>query len=261
MRAARGIAVLLFLALAACAGSPDRPPGAVSELKEADASRLKQIAEEKNDSITPYKGIGEILIDGPNGFMEGRAAWIAAPDGRFRVEALAVTGQPFARMICSRSECFFIFTEQDCLRRETAGHTGLAPLSGIGLKAREMVLLMGGGVSLRDHDSAEAYAAKSGGQVLVLKKSFLGTVQTVRFSEDLENIVATEVFGWRGPVYRAEISRRERAGPDMMPFGLDITDESGNRITVSVQRCWTDIEPGPDAFSAQLPEGAGCDSH
>ncbi|MFP4158257.1 MAG: hypothetical protein ACLFQ9_00770 [Desulfobacterales bacterium] len=259
MRDVPWIFVLLFLAFSACAGSPDRPPGAVSELEEADASRLKQIAEEKNESITPYKGIGEIFIDGPNGVVEGRAAWIAAADGRFRVEALNVTGQPLARMICSRTECFFIFTEEDCLRRETAGHTGLGPLSGIGLKAREMVLLMGGGVGLRDHDSKEAYATASGGQVLVLKKGFLGTVQTVRFSEDLENIVSTEVFGWRGPVYRAEVTRQERAGRDMMPFGLDITDETGNRITVSVQRCWTDIEPGPDAFATQLPDGAGCD--
>lgn len=257
----RWILVFLALALTACAGTPARPPGAVLELGSNDASRLKQIAEEKNDSLKPYKGTGEIFIHGPKGFMEGRAAWIAAPDGRFRVEALAVTGQPFARMICSRSECFFIFTEDDCLRRESAGHTGLGPLSGIGLEARDMVFLMGGGVRLKDHDSSEAYTTESGGQVLVLKKRFMGTVQTVHFSDDLESIVETEVFGWRGPVYRAEVTRGKQAGSRVMPSAVDVSDESGNRINVSVQRCWTGIEPGPDAFSAELPEGAGCDGH
>lgn len=253
--------VALLIAVTACAGTRGRPSGAISELSSEDASRLINIAEKKTDKFTPYKGIGEIRIYGKQGFMESRAAWMGAPDGRLRVEALGVTGRPFARMICTRDKCFFLFQEGDCLRRETAGNTDLSPLSGIAIKARDMVLLLGGGVGLADYDSAEAYLTDSGGKVLVLKKRFLGTVQTVRFSRDLGHVRETAVFGLRGRVYRAKITRREQIGSRMMPFELDISDDNGNRINVSVERCWIDINPGQKAFSPELPEGAGCGRH
>lgn len=251
------LAALLFL-LTACAGVSRQPPGAVSELGRDDASRLVKAAEEKNAIIKPYKGIGQISIHGKRGSLDGRAAWIAAPDGRFRVEALAVTGQPFARMICTKDECFFIFRDGDCLRRQSAGDTSLDLLSGIKLNARDMALLLAGGVVLADYSSAGAYATDSGQKVLVLKKRLIGTVQTIRFSDDLEHILEVSVFGWRGLLYRAEIKRLERAGSRMMPFELNISDKSGNRISVSVERCWTDIEPKKQAFSPELPEGTGC---
>ncbi|MFP4454159.1 MAG: hypothetical protein ACLFPI_12435 [Desulfobacterales bacterium] len=251
------LAALLFL-LTACATAPGRPPGAVSELGRDDASRLVRIVEEKNDKIKPYKAIGQISIDGKQGSLDGRAAWIAVPDGRFRVEALAVTGQPFARMICTKDECFFIYRDGDCLRTQSAGDNSLDLLSGIKLNARDMALLLGGGAALTDHSSAGAYATDSGQKVLVFKKRLIGTVQTIRFSEDLEHILEVRVFGWRGLLYRAEIKRLERVGSRMMPFELDISDKSGNRISVSVDRCWTDIEPEKRAFFPDLPEGAGC---
>ncbi|MCF8110105.1 MAG: hypothetical protein K9J85_01310 [Desulfobacteraceae bacterium] len=258
MRSLRWFFIVLLVILTACAGAPRRPPGAVSELGKAEAARLVKIVEEKNDLITPYKGIGRIAVHGERGFLDSRAAWIAAPDGRFRVEALAVTGQPFARMICTRKECFFIFRDGDCLRRQGAGDTSLAPLSGIKLKARDMVRIMGGGAPLANYDSAGAYDTAEGGKVLVLKKRFSGTVQTIRFSEDLECIRETRVFGWRGLLYRAEIRRPDLAGSRMVPFDIDISDESGKRIKISVDRCWTDIEPKKKAFSPDLPEAAGC---
>ncbi|MFW6052360.1 MAG: hypothetical protein ACOC8I_00490 [Desulfosalsimonas sp.] len=258
MRAGRWVFIVLLVILTACAGAPRRPPGAVSELDKDEAARLLKVVEEKNDSITPYKGIGRIAVYGKRGSLDGRAAWVAAPDGRFRVEALAVTGQPFARMICTRQECFFIFRDGGYLRRQGAGDTSLEPLSGIRLKARHMVRIMGGGAPLADYDSAGAYDMPEGGKVLILKKRFSGTVQTIRFSEDLEHIRETRIFGWRGPLYRAEIRRPERTDSCTVPFEIDISDENGNRIKISVDRCWTGIEPKKEAFSPELPEAAGC---
>ncbi len=258
MRAGWCFLAALLLVFTACAGVPKRPPDAVSELDRDEAARLVRAVKEKNNSIAPYKGIGQIAIHGKRGSMDGRAAWIAAPDGRFRVEALAVTGQPFARMICTKDECFFIYRDGDCLRKQSAGDAGFEPLSGVELNAGDMVMLMGGGAALADHDNAGAYAAGSGQKVLVLKRRLMGTVQTVRFSEDLEHILEVRVFGWRGLKYRAEIMRLDRAGSRMIPFELNVSDAGGNSISVSVERCWFDIEPKEAAFSHELPEGTGC---
>ncbi|MFW6334444.1 MAG: hypothetical protein ACOC0W_04160 [Desulfosalsimonas sp.] len=248
----------LVIAAAGCAGAPRQPYGPVSGLEREEARDLKDRAEAKNDSITPYKAIGRIEIQGERGVLDGRAAWIAAPDGRLRVEALAVTGQPFARMICPAEQCFFIFRDGNCLRRETAGDTDLAPLTGIKIGAREMVHIMAGGALLADHDHAEAYSHSSGGKILVLKKRFRGTVQMLYFSEDLESIRKTEVYGWKGLLYKAEISGEKQTGSGAMPSELVVSDDSGNSLSISVQRFWTGIEPGRGAFSPELPDGAGC---
>ncbi|MCF8025341.1 MAG: hypothetical protein K9J79_00175 [Desulfobacteraceae bacterium] len=259
MKPRRYLAVALLLVITACAGAPKRPPGAVSELERKEASRLIETLKEKNKAVAPYKAIGQLGIYSTRVSLEGRTAWVAAPDGRFRVGVLGLTGQPFVRMICTRDKCFFHFRDGDCLRRETAGSTSLEPLCGIEIKARDMVLLLGGGVRLAGYDSAKAYETVSGRKVLLLKKSLSGTVQTVEFSKDLAHILETKVFGWKGLVYRAEIRHHQRAGSRIMPFDLDISDANGNRIRVSVERCWTDIEPGKQTFSPELPEGAGCD--
>lgn len=249
--------LLLFL-ITSCAGAPRRPYDAVSELGRKDTYRLIDIVKEKNEAVTAYKAIGEIGLYGGRVSLETRAAWIAAPDGRFRVGVLGLTGQPFARMICKLDKCFFHFRDGDCLRRETAGNTSLEPLCGIEIKAGDIVLLLSGGVGLAAYDSAEAYETSFGAKILVLKNGLLGTVQTVRFSRDLKHILGTEVFGWQGLIYRAEISDYKPVASGSMPFHLDVSDAGGNRVKVSAERCWTDIKLEKQAFSPELPEGSGC---
>lgn len=247
--------------LAACAGTGGRPPGVTLQLAASDSARMVRAVEAKNADIPAYKGIGQIGIQNSDNSWGVRAAWIAAPDGRLRVAALSLTGQAFARMICDLRKCYFIFRSENegCLRRETPGDRSLKPLVGMEMAAGDLANLLGGGAPLVDYDSAAAYDTDAGEKLLVLKKRFFGTVETIRFSPDMAHVREVTIYGWRGPDYRAKITRRQQVDGQSMPFGLEISDESGSRMRVSVERCWTDINPSAEAFSADLPEGARCD--
>ncbi|MFP3980056.1 MAG: hypothetical protein ACLFUY_01575 [Desulfobacterales bacterium] len=251
--------LLCLVLLAACAGR--QLPGVTSQLSAPDSARMLRTVKAKNAELAPYKGIGRIGIQNSGNSWGVGAAWVAAPDGRLRVAALSLTGQAFARMICDPRKCYFIFRSADegCLRRETPGDRSLEPLVGINLAAGDLVRLLGGGAPLVDYDSAEAYDMDSGEKLVVLKKRFFGTVETIRFSPDMAHVREVTVYGWRGADYRAKITHRQQVNGQSMPFALQISDESGSRMRVSVERCWINIKPSAEAFSTDLPEGARCD--
>ncbi|MBS3809562.1 MAG: hypothetical protein KGY38_05360 [Desulfobacterales bacterium] len=257
----RGLIIIAVLFIAACAGPPKRPPDVYSEITARDASRLVEILKAKNAAVSPCKGIGQIGIYGSKGSREVRAAWIATPDGRLRVEALGLTGQPFAKMICSHSRCYFLFRGDDnCLRMESTGDTSLELLVGIELEAGDVALLLAGGVPIKSHDSVAAYETASGEKLLVLKRRFSGTVQTVRFSADRERVREMTVFGWAGELYRAEIIGYMNVQGRDIPSELRISDFGENRMRVSAKRCRTGIKPPEGVFTPNLPEEARCDN-
>lgn len=254
----RWLMLLALLPLAACAGVVRPPPDAASRAEPGAAAGLVDHIRRINAGLVPYKGIGRIDFFSPNDSWSVRAAWLAAPDGRLRVEALGLTGQPFARMICLPDHCVFIFRQGDCLQKHSSGRTSLEPLAGIDVDAGALVRILGGGIPLADHDSAEAYVTNSGQRLLVLKKRFRGTVETIRFATRPLRVREIAVHGWRETAYRARILSVRRVDARPMPAEVSVADGQGRAMRIAVQRCWVDIEPPPAAFSAELPGGGGC---
>lgn len=250
---ARLIALFLILLTAACASVEKPPPSAVSRMEAGKAESLLARIQEANKTMSPYKAIGRIGVDDDSGSWSVRAAWLGAPGGRFRVEAMGLSGQPFVKVICGPDLCSFHFPEGGEVRRRDTGRRSLGRLAGVDIDVDDLALLLGGGVPIADHDSVAAYQTLGGGSMLVLKKRFSGTVQRIRFSTDPVSVREVEMFAWQGTAYRAEISEVRSVDGRNMPFELQISDPEGNRLSVSVERCWADAAVPARAFSPELP--------
>ncbi|MFW6283971.1 MAG: hypothetical protein ACOC1H_01105 [Desulfosalsimonas sp.] len=250
---ARLIALFLILLTAACASVEKPPPSAVSQMEAEKAQSLLGRIQEANEEMTPYKAIGRIGVDDDSGSWSVRAAWLAAPGGRFRVEAMGFAGQPFVKIICGPDLCSFHFQEDGEVRRRDTGRRSLGMLAGVDIDVDDLALLLGGGVPIADHDMAAAYQTLRGDAMLVLKKRFSGTVQRIRFSTDPIRVREVEMFTWQGSAYLAEILAVRSEDGRNMPSQLQISDAEGHRLLVNVERSWADAAVPARAFSPELP--------
>lgn len=249
----RLIALFLILLTSACASVEKPPPSAVSRMDAGKAESLLARIQKANEAMTPYKAIGRIAVDDDSGSWSVRAAWLGAPGGRFRVEAMGLAGQPFVKIICGPDLCSFHFPEDGELRRRDTGRRSLGLFAGVDIDVDDFALLLGGGVPIADHDRVAAYQMLCGDSVLVLKKRFSGTVQRIRFSTDPVSVREVEMFAWQGTAYLAEILAVRSSDGRNMPFELQISDAEGHRLSVSVERCWANAAVPARAFSPELP--------
>ncbi|MBS0014308.1 MAG: hypothetical protein KFF46_10085 [Desulfobacterales bacterium] len=252
----RLLALFLILLISACASVEKPPPSAVSRMEGAEAESLLARLEKTNAAMTPYKAIGRIRVADDSGSWNVRAAWMGAPGGRFRVEAMGLAGTPFAKVICGPDLCSFHFTEDGEIRRRDTGRRSLDLLAGVDIDVADLALLLGGGVPVSDHDTAAAYQTLSGEPMLVLKKRFSGTVQRIWFSTKPVRVREMEMLNWQGVAYRVVIHAVSSKKGRNMPLELEVSDEKGHRLQLSVERLWADAAVPARAFSPELPANA-----
>ncbi len=250
--------ILVFLVVfgAGCAGwgKPE-----VSNLNRLEAlSRIDRLLE-KNRALLPYKGIGQMWFLGPEGNWSIRGAWVGAPPGRFRVEALGLTGQPLAKLICDKRSCSFLFSENGCFKEVKRNEKSLKPLTGVAVDVDDLVLLLGGGVPVYPHDSAWIEPAEGGGEVLVLRQRWGGIVEKLFFSPGGDRIDRIEIYGFTGLRYQAEIGPVLTGQSDLLPEFVRIVNDEKAGMQIMAERGWTEAVLPEDVFVPKLPDALRCD--
>ena len=249
----RWLAFIFFLLSASCASVDRFAPDTARSLAPEKADQLIESVKGTNELVFPYKAIGRISLHDQEGAWSVRAAWMGADGGRFRLEALGLAGQPFAKIICGSGSCsFYFFSDSEMFHQKTS-RQNLGPVTGIDIKVNDLLFLLGGGVNLAGYTKADAYRDDSDDLLLVLKKTFSGIVQVIRFDGDTLRPVGVKGFGRRGVLYQADIHEVSEAGGRYMPLDLSISDSSGNRMHFDVERFWTDMVVPESSFSHELP--------
>lgn len=248
----RWIVLLIFLLSASCASVERFVPDTSRKLAPEKARELIESVKKTNELIFPYKAIGRITLENKNYTWSVRAAWMGAAGRCFRMEALGMAGQPFAKIICGSGKCSFYFiSDSEIIQRKTS-RRNLAPVTGIDIEVNDLLFLLGGGVSLSDYNKAEAYSHDPKDLMLVLKKTFFGTVEIISFDRQSLRITQVQKIGHSGLLYQADINNASADSGRYMPVELRISDKSGNRMRISVERFWTDIVVPESAFSHDL---------
>lgn len=233
---------------------PDQPEQRVAPA-EVQLARIAQ----SNEQILPYKGVGELRVYSGEGSFSFRGAWLGVPERRFRVETLGVAGQPGIRLICDGEACHFLYPENGCFRKISSRRQNLSQLSGIDMDVADLVLLLGGGIPVADHDTAWIEGADDPeGPVVKLHRRFYGEVETIRFTGDMSRVREVAVYGFRGLKYRAEIVSTRMVDGRQIPDRLLVENEEA-AMQLVVERVWFGEAFPPDAFVPKIPEGRRCD--
>jgi hypothetical protein len=205
----------------------------------------------RNDAVDAVKGIGKVTLRETDAIQNTRTAWLAAPDGRIRIEMLGPAGFAVAKFIFDGATGAYVSHEdqQVYMYPGTAG-LNLKPLTGVPVPADDIVRYLIGAVPVRDYDGIHLSREDiTGREVLVLKKWWQGTVQKIYPGMDGEVAAQVEFYGWGGGLtYRAELGRFHRVGGRWIPFLIHVTDGADNGLRIEVDKCWTGFPLTPEMF-------------
>lgn len=250
MNAKEGISLLVIIFfVSACSIIPKGDGGFDYSEDFSDAAPLLAILKQRNEKIRSFKGIGKIKLWNFEGSQISRLAWLGSIDGRLRVEILGISGQPIAKLIVDGEKYFLLSPIDQQLYQETCADPDLKNLTGISIKASEIIKFLGGGLPLYTHDTLSLNHIDSGnGYVLTLKKRWRWVVEKIYFDESLSSVKKVELYNWRGLQYRAILEKPRNVNGHFIPFKLTIANDSSDGFSIDIDRCWTDIVVLPEMF-------------
>lgn len=250
--------VAFFLALTwlpACYSIVGKDAGFSSHNAPPRVDRLLSLIEQKNAAVQSFKAIGRIRMWDCGLSRTSRAAWLGTTDGRLRIEFLGLPGQPSAKFIFNGSHTLFFSQMDDRIYRKKSTDPNLEPVTGVSIKASEVIDLLAGGIPVYGHDSifleqcgeqAEEPCGESGRCVLILKKTWLGVVEKIYFKGSV--IEKVEIFKWGDKIYQATLNDIRTVDGKSVPFFVEIENAENQGFCFTVDRQWVDIDLRPDMF-------------
>jgi len=205
----------------------------------------------QNDAVSPFKGIGQISIRDSSAVQTSRAAWAGSPDGRLRIEFLGLPGQPAAKLIFDGRLLYVESVTEPESYRKSVADPDLKPITGVSIKAGEVITCLAGGIPIYEHDAVFLEpASEENRQALVFNQSWRGVVEKIFFNGLV--IEKVEIWEWGTLVYQAALKDIREVNGRLIPFHLVITDADNRGFEFRIDRCWTDIGVSPEIFKIPL---------
>ena len=239
----RHLPALVFLPLffCACSISPMRP--AAPQIEPKAEERLAELAA-RNEGLATFKGIGTLRLFRPEGLQTARAAWIAQPPDRLRLELLGAAGTPLASLAADGDRFDLYLHDRAKTYRRHSADDSIEKIIGVPLKTEEVVSLLGGRVSIVDFQKATLV-----GDVLELADGAGRVLQTVRTSPVGGSELVMERFDADGiRCCQVHLGNFRSAGGFLAPGTIRVTDGQGERLLLSVDRFWANPKVAPGAF-------------
>ncbi len=217
--------------------------------------RLLSLIEQKNAAVQSFKGIGRIRIRDRGLSRTSRAAWLGTADGRLRIEFLGLPGQPVAKFIFDGNHYLFFSHMDEQIYRKKSTDPNLEPVTGVSIRASEVIDLLAGGIPVYEHDAisfeqcgetAGEQAGKNDRCVLIFKKTWLGVVEKIFFKGSV--IEKVEIFKWGDKIYQATLNDIRTVDGKSVPFFVEIENAENQGFCFTVDRQWVDIDLRPDMF-------------
>jgi outer membrane biogenesis lipoprotein LolB len=248
----RHLPALAFLSLFffACSISPMQPsPPQIAPKAER---RLAELAA-RNEGLATFKGIGTLRLFLPEGRQTARAAWIARPPDRLRLELLGAAGTPLASMAADGGRFDLYLHDRARSYRRHSPDDSIERIIGVPLKVAELVSLLGGRVPVEDFQKAIVV-----GDALVLSDAGGRVRQTIRTLPAEGSDLVIERFDADGQrCCRIHLADFRAVDGFSVPGTIRVTDGQGERLRLSVDRFWAnpDVVPGVFALGGESPAG------
>lgn len=231
--------------------------GLFSPLPDREALAVITSIQEKNTSLLAFKGIGNIeLIRGEDAFI-ARTAWMGLYPDRFRMEILAMSGQPLISLSAVQDQFVYLsHTDSSYFQKNAPGAT-IEALSSIPVKIEDIMEFLIGRVPIREHATATIQRSDSdGGFIVILEKNWTGITEKIYLDEKKTTIYKVEIFGITGALsYRAELTGEIMIDGFSLPSRINLSNESGDSVQFRIDRYFANVPVEHPMFLIPPPEG------
>ena len=249
-------AVFLFSSCAVF--KPSKELEIIPAEKATEVRDLLAALQSKNDTLKNFKGIGKIKV-WQNGSIQvdQRMAWIGEKPVKLSI-AVLISGYPAIKLATDGKWLYYLETRgQDTVfKKIAASDPSLKNIISIPIKSSDIVMLLAGGIPLREFDAVDLIEDKSGdGYVLVMKKSWWGIREKIYVDKNGSQVRQIDIFDRDGALkYRAEIENMRSVNGYQVPFRLKLSTGEGADFLLDIDRYWVNVELPTSVFVLAPPE-------
>ena len=249
-------AALLFSSCAVF--KPSKELEIIPAEKAAEVRDLLAALQSKNDTLKNFKGIGKIKV-WQNGIIkvDQRLAWIGEKPVKLSI-AVLISGYPAIKLATDGKWLYYLETRghETDFKKFASSDPSLRNIISIPITSSDIVMLLAGGIPLREFDAVDLIEDKSGnGYVLVLKKRWWGIRQKIYIDENGSQVRQIDVFDRSGELkYRAEMENMRSVNGYQVPFRLKLSTGEGADFLLDIDRYWVNVELPPSVFVLAPPE-------
>lgn len=247
---------LLLLGCASLPGVLDGPSAPPEDpAAAAEALSLVEALQAANSGLATMKGLGRLTVrQGDRVQIDERMAWVGAPPLRLSV-VLFAAGFPALRM-AGDGEWLYYQDGQEAgapVKRIRSSDPDLERILSISIQTSDIIALISGRLPIKEHTTARVVPVTSGrGHALQLLKG-RHVRQTIFFDDTTSQARQMQVFDSGSLLYQADFVEMQRVGRYTVPLRLTISNATGTRVQLVVERYWADVPVAPEMFVLTAP--------
>jgi hypothetical protein len=222
-----------------------------------EARAILSALETTNKTLLSFKGIGRIELtrDG-NDLFSTRSAWAGLYPDRFRIEILAMSGQPLLSLAYDQDLfCYFSHTDATYYQDEISGAT-LEKIASIPVPIEDAMKYLTGRIPVCEHETSYLQQLDpEQGFLLVLEAGWTGVAEKIYLDEKKTKIYKVEMFGITGALqYRAELTGELLIDGYRLPAFLTLSNGSGDTVSLRIDRYVVNAPVSESMFTIPPPE-------
>lgn len=235
-----GLAALLLTS--ACSTLNRLPPDERTAARRQAREALQRL-NQKNSSLTSFKGIGRLQIRQTGQlYLSERLVWVGALPDKLGL-AVLVSGIPVMRIAADGDYLYFVDLRdpERSYRKIRTSDARLDKLIHIPVTAQDLVALLAGRLPIRDHSRAFFLdQVDAGGSVVVLEKWWY-VVEKIYLVGDGQDIGRIEFFGSDGSLqYAAEFGELQNIEGYRVPRRIRLRNDDGTELRLEIERYYPD---------------------
>ena len=226
--------ILAALLLSRCGMRRELPVSSPEAL-----SRLQEIRS-VNETIDTLKGMGQIKVRQEKSLASFRAAFVGKRPDHFRLEILAVTGQPVLSFASDGNRFYLLSHSDEKLYQKKADEKGLGQFLPVSLTPEEILDLLCGRLPL----SKDGHAHLTDGALVVESRN---TVDLVPLTED--GFLTMERRDRKGSLlFTLRVEKTRTVDGKILPQLLTLSDSEGVLLQLTVETYWLNQAVPEDRF-------------
>ncbi len=235
--------------LCRCAGRMPVTVSPESKTIQSRADTLLQKALSANAGLESIKGLGRVQLKQNHQTTSFRAAWIGKQPDKFRLEILAVSGQPVYSFATDGKRIYLLSYSDNRLYRRKASENALKRIVSVDMTADDLLDLLSGRLPIRPGGSVRLEEHPGSGDVLVIDGKGHDDIERIFLDADSGDV---NQFERRNPsgklLFRAVFEKHRETEGFQTPQSLLISNDEGAEIDFTVQQCWVNPELTADQF-------------
>lgn len=247
----RGKGVFCFLVLILLALLAACQPRISTEPVEGDRPAEELLARlySRNQNLQTFKGIGSIRLRQGAHVQTARIVWMAAMDGRIRIEILGPSGRPLIKLAYDGKTFYYRQAADEGVRQRNIRNPSLDRVIDVPLTMQELVYFLAGRFPL--YENHEVRFAQSGSRPadrLILTHGLGGLREVLRLSDSHESVDSVSLY--KGDALRCQVELFDYRQADgfFIPFRLVFSSARSTGFEIRVERFWPNTAVSASRF-------------